>query len=507
MLSGFHTTANRSKSTFQLCKSHNNSSDYKQQQKLLPYQRREQLKNLLIVKFMKKYGFKTPEDFLEEEISKFVVSEKLSEKDLRKLDQRIKSIYEERRIQKSIQYGLSTKNKNSVYKNEFRNLNTEQSQKDNISAYSKRSSASRYSNLSQRPQSSQAKPGPKLVLQTKRPDSIDQKIGDGCYNIKPNALILTGSQELREAGNVKTEENNYPEEKEFMTEEPQEENPYIANCDARSQDSNEDRKERFEFPGGDEWNAIVEYNHKKYEEDMRNNKIKELEIRKRQKDDLDLQIREKLLKQQQEKILSRQYDDMQDKHLVEMHEIEKQREQENREKSYNLKYSRDVLLNNEKERKKWVVHQEKLLDRETGNFIKIKFIVKKVKQEIERNNRDVVKKKQLEKDAVQLLISDHEFSKQKAKEAVEQEKMNDIKITSEYSKMIDRQDNERNNFFKNKMRMPNEVTRQLVEDVLKDMEEKRRLEEERILQYNKNKEKKYHKTYYIEKKKWMRQRK
>ena len=72
----------------------------------------------------------------------------------------------------------------------------------------------------------------------------------------------------------------------------------------------------------------------------------------------------------------------------------------------------------------------------------------------------------------------------------EQERTEDIRVTKEYVQMIDKQDEERNNFFKNNMRKPNEATKMQVENVLKEMECKRKFEEERILYYGTEKERK-----------------
>ena len=61
-------------------------------EKLINYQKREKLKGLLITKFMKKYGIKNPESILEEEISRFLMGEKLTDGDLNNLDAKLKRI-------------------------------------------------------------------------------------------------------------------------------------------------------------------------------------------------------------------------------------------------------------------------------------------------------------------------------------------------------------------------------------------------------------------------------
>lgn len=116
--------------------------------------------------------------------------------------------------------------------------------------------------------------------------------------------------------------------------------------------------------------------------------------------------------------------------------------------------------------------------------------MKKIREEIEKNNNAIIRKKQLERDALQILLSENEVNKQKAREAIFNEKQDDIKCSAEYGRILDKQDIERNTFFKNKMRIPNEVAGQMIENVLKDMDAKKRLEEEKIYYYGIEKEKK-----------------
>ena len=75
--------------------------------KLINLQRREKLKNLLITKFMKKYGIKDPELILQQEISKFMLGDQLTDTDLKRLDDKIKSILIKRNEEESLKQNLS----------------------------------------------------------------------------------------------------------------------------------------------------------------------------------------------------------------------------------------------------------------------------------------------------------------------------------------------------------------------------------------------------------------
>ena len=55
------------------------------------------LKELLINKFMDKYGLKQPDQTLENEVTQFIQTEKLTDRDLQRLDAKLRAIFDARR--------------------------------------------------------------------------------------------------------------------------------------------------------------------------------------------------------------------------------------------------------------------------------------------------------------------------------------------------------------------------------------------------------------------------
>ena len=90
-------------------------------ERLLNFKKRKKLKDLLITKFMSKYGINENDQQLETEIAKFLQGEKLTDNDLQRLDTRIKTIF---RIKRSNQH-LKTTLTNSLL-NKRTNLNKSQ---------------------------------------------------------------------------------------------------------------------------------------------------------------------------------------------------------------------------------------------------------------------------------------------------------------------------------------------------------------------------------------------
>ena len=75
-------------------------------ERLLNFQKRKKLKELLIQKFMDKFGLKQQDAILENEVNKFIQAERLTDVDLQRLDAKLKTIFDSRRkkeLLKSIQ--------------------------------------------------------------------------------------------------------------------------------------------------------------------------------------------------------------------------------------------------------------------------------------------------------------------------------------------------------------------------------------------------------------------
>ena len=78
-----------------------------QRERLLNLQKRQKLKDLLITKFMQKYGIKNADEILEEEIGKFLQGEKLNDQDLRRLDNKIRNLLKEKATKERLKEKLT----------------------------------------------------------------------------------------------------------------------------------------------------------------------------------------------------------------------------------------------------------------------------------------------------------------------------------------------------------------------------------------------------------------
>jgi hypothetical protein len=250
--------------------------------------------------------------------------------------------------------------------------------------------------------------------------------------------------------------------------------------DSLSISSNKKPVKRMDFSNdGDEWNAICVYNHKMFEEEKKINKLKDLEIKRRTKDDLDNQIRQKLKRLNEEQLKNLEYDQILLNHTQFLSELERQKQMEFKAKVLREKENRDKQLKDEKLRKRAELNKEKKYEKE---------LVKHLMEEIEREKQEIIKRKIQEKEVLQKTLKDNELNKIKQLERIKKEKMEDVKSTEEYAKIIEKQENERKEYFKKIERNSNSYASKMVETVLKDMNIKNQEEEEKMRKYLADKE-------------------
>lgn len=371
------------------------SKSFDPREKLIKIQKREKLKGLLITKFMKKYGITKPETILNKEISKFLEGERLTENDLKQLDQKINKILSDKTETENLKQNLLGGTANVVTSEDL----ILPELKDNKSTRSRAN-----------------------------------KTEKECDNLSMSASISSHRPPLN-----------------------------------RLNFSNE----------GDEWNAICLYNQKMFEQEKINNCIKDLEIKNRTKDDLDNQIRQKTLRLNEEYRKNKEYDTILLKHVEYLNELEKEKQNEIKAKILREKENRDKQMKDEKHRKRIELLKEKKNDKE---------IVRHSLDEIEKERLTLNQKKIKEREALQKTLKDNELNKIKLQEQIKKEKEDDVRATQEYAKILEKQENERKEYFNKIERNSNSFMSKMAETVLKEMQLKSKEEEERIQRYLSEKE-------------------
>jgi hypothetical protein len=403
---------------FSLKNTNINNRNTHSKDRLINIQKRDKLKGLLITKFMKKYGIRNPEIYLEDEIKKFLEGEKLTDMDLKNLDEKIRRLINNSNAHDVLKRDLSNEPQNFQNSNNYSELNKNvylpELNNDNMSVKSKVSKKSFVSNKSNK--------------------------------VKTKSVC-----------------SDYE--------------------DLESQDGRRREIERFDFDDQkDEWNAIVAYNKRLFEDEIRMNKLKDLEVKKRIREDLENQIRQKKSREYEEIVKNRDYDDIIKNHCDYLQEMEKKKQQEIKERIFKEKENRDKQLKEEKHRKKVEYLKEKKYDKET-----IKNLINDMEKEKEKRETRKIEEKEL----LQQALRENEINRLKKIENQKKEKLDDVKATKEFSKILDRQEQERVEYFKKIERNSNNYINKMADTVLGNLDKKTKEEEDKMRAYLDEKEKKY----------------
>lgn len=271
-----------------------------QQPTLINFQKREKLKQLLVTKFMKKYHLKTNEPFIEEEVKNFLHKETLTDNDLKRLDKKIFEILQKK-------YSLNQL-ENYLKGDEVKSPDLQYSPETNDSKYKEELKGTQR-------------------IHTAMPNKRDTD----AMSVKSG---LSGASKLSQAK---------PKKKELTEDD----------LELLSVTSHKEPVNRVIFSNEkDEWNAINKYNQQVFEQDKINERFKDKEVKRRTKEDLDNQIKQKMLLQNEERMKTREYDKIAIDHVDEMNKLEAQRKREQKEKMLREKENRDAQRLDEKKRKK-----------------------------------------------------------------------------------------------------------------------------------------------------------
>ena len=255
----------------------------------------------------------------------------------------------------------------------------------------------------------------------------------------------------------------------------------INNRDSIQKYSNFNLPEKLVFVKGcNEWDEIVKYDQKLYNDEQINNKLKDKEIKKRIREDLDNQILHKIKREQEELIKQREYDEIMLNHCNALDDLEKQRQKEQKEMIMKEKENRDKLLIEEKNRKKMEKLKEKKYDRE---------YVKNILLDLERDKQVQIKKRKDERELMFKTILENQLNKQRQMENKEKERLIDIRYAGEYGKVLDKQEQQRYDYFKRIERNGSNFIYKMAEKIKSEIDNRNKDEEIRMKMYLMEREK------------------
>ena len=417
---------------------------------LINQPKRQKLKNLLMTKFMQKYNIKDPNEFLDLVLTQFIQGERLNDIDLKKLDLKICRLNKEfnnknqnrNKLENYSTMPLKTEiNINHIHNNDL--LNNLREEK-NIKIKNK---ANQIKNLKNEFPS--LKPNSKTVARTE--SNIFKSKENSCYTSPINRkMIKSPEQELEELEKEMTEEELMLEKK-------------------------KKRYKRIDFGyQGDEWSAIVNYNKNLYQRQLREEKIKDLETKKRTKECLDFQIKEKLKNQLDDKLKDKEFDEKIKLHTKQLDEKREEKLKKISEQINRLKIDRDNILKNENMKKEIEKLKEKKFE---------KNLVKMYKAQLEQDRQiQLDRKRQGKEDLLEAkkVIEEKQkkIKEEKEKEIEEEKRLNKLRYIMDQQK-----ENERNSYYKRIKSMSNKYILPDSDKILRNLTQEGKTEEEKIQHY------------------------
>ena len=460
----FYNSYRATKSALQRSQNTSSPKNY-----LLNQQNRLKLKDLLMTKFIQKYNIKDPDEYLDLVLTQFIRKERLTDRDLKRLSLKIRKLskdFSNRNILKSDLENLSQKplkteinnltkintdrNKNNTL-NKFINNNNFTGNDNNINEIKNKNEQNQIKNLKT--------DFPSLTTYSTMTSKTEANLKKRDYssNVNHKNIICFKS----------------PEEELAILEKELEEEELLEK---------KNKYKRIDFsPQGDEWTAIVNYNKNLYKRQVLEEKIKDREIKKRTKECLDIQIKEKLKRELNEKNEEKEFERKVEEFNRNLDDIDKKKEQKIIEQIKRLKKDRDEILTNETLRKKIEKFKEKKFD---------KILVKKYKEQIEQEKQAELARKKKGKEDLMKAKKFIEEKQKSIKERIEKEKEDDKRLDKFKSLLEQRKENERNYYYQKIKSLGNKYIIPNSQKVLEKIEKEKKEEDEKIQYYYEEKNRK-----------------
>ena len=441
----FYNTYRATKSALQRRQNSSNPRSY-----LLNQPKRQKLKNLLMSKFIQKYNIKDPDEYLDLVLTQFIQTEKLNDTDLKRLDLKIKKLNKEFTNKTELKTDLE-----NIYQKPI------QTEVNTIIKDSTINQALNDNNKNEELNNNKNTPNPQNKIRNLKNEfpslnTYSSQISKTESNIKKRGHSSYNNN--RTLNTIKTPEEELAElEKELKEEELLE---------------NKNRYKRIDFTyQGDEWAAIVNYNKNLYKRQILEDKLKELEVQRRTKECLDIQIKEKLKKKLDEESQEKQFDEKIKKYTQTMDEMYETKNRKICEQIHRLKTDRDAILKAQTMRKKIEDLKEKKFE---------KNLVKKYKEQLEQDRQDKINRKKKGKEDLLKAKKDIEEKQKKLKEKALKEKEEDKKINQLRNLIDQRKENERKYYYDKIKANSNKYYLPYAQSVLKKLEKEKKEEEEKI---------------------------
>ena len=338
-----------------------------QRERLLNLQKRQKLKDLLITKFMQKYKIKNYEKALEDEITKFLQGEKLTDQDLKRLDIKIKQLLKEKATKERLKEKLTQSMQGTLSQNDIL---------------------------------------PKIETKNVLDNTLSPKIKNPKPTILTTDPLISTLEKPKQSSTSYKPLNTYGSKRIYKK--PEEELAELEAEFAKDEEESKKNFKRLDFSDeGDEWSAIAKYNRKLYEDQIKMEKIKDEELKRRNKADLDFQVKQKLKQDYENELKEKEYDKIQMEYQKELDEIDRKKQEDLKKQLLREKQSRDEQIRQNYILKRIETLKEKKFE---------KSLVKTIQEGIEKERLDAIEKKKKENEALVKAMRENDIKLKMKKE-------------------------------------------------------------------------------------------
>ncbi len=426
-------------------------------ERLMNNQKRQKLRELLIDRFANKYNIGNNKAIIEGEITKFIQQEKLNDVDLQRLDKRIQKIISDNISQKNLKSSL-TKELNYNIQPE-----NEQNQNQNVPSNFQEEESIYPANY---------KPPVESNINNTLKQSNKANVRSGSYQNKSRPLssqTYIRNDKLDLNKNKSKTKYKSPEEElaaleaELAAEEERElrEKGYYHEL------NNDLNLNKLDFKKyGNEWAAMAAYDKKIYEQQLLDEKIRNTQLKKRTKYDLDEQVKEKIKKEYEDELKEKEYDKLFKEHQAKLDQIEKEKEELIKQQYLREKASREAQLKDNYVRRRIDELKDKKFDKK---------IIKNIKKEMEREKNEMLEEKKKRNVELNKALKENEMNRKNKKKLLEKEREEDRQFLDEQRKMDIRLEQQReyllNKIKSNGNKYTNKKAEEKIEQIKKDQEE------------------------------------
>ena len=228
-----------------------------------------------------------------------------------------------------------------------------------------------------------------------------------------------------------------------------------------------------------EWEAINDYNKHKFEEEQEEERRKNWETKMRTRANLNDQIKQKIKKEYEEELKKKEYDQLMDKHLKHLNELEEEKQRLLKERALKTKELRDKQKREQYVNKRINEIKDKLYEKE---------LVRQNKEDIRKAKEREAARKKAEHEELLKTIKDSELHRKLMLEQAKKEREEDIRMIQDAIASDIKKDNERKAYFNRIERSGNVFAQQAIDNVIKARNDKARADEEKLNNYLMEKE-------------------